>query len=93
MSSGKHHGSLLRQQPGVVQWRLALVAMSDSGRKVLLAMWPMMVEVVRGSVLVSRLKPLASCSRHHRSVNMALGRVAPKLFNRNIHSNVYSNTT
>ena len=33
-------------------------------------MWPMMVEVVRGSVLVSRLKPLASC-RHHRLVNMA----------------------
>ncbi len=30
-----------------------------------------MVEVVRGSVLVNRLKPLASCSRLHRSVNMA----------------------
>ena len=44
--------------------------MSDSGREVLLAMWPMMVEVVRGSVLLNRLNPLASC-RHHRLVNMA----------------------
>ena len=68
---GKHDGSVLRRQPGVIWQCLALTAISDSGREVLLAMWPMMVEVVRGSVLVSRLKPRASCSRHHRSVRMA----------------------
>ncbi len=51
--------------------------MSDSGREVLLAMWPRMVDVVRGSVLVNRLNPLASCSRHHTTVNMITRADAP----------------